>query len=193
MIPVSSPVTPIQLTWVKSRIKGRHELTANGPILGSLQRVGFWRSVTQAEFKGKTWSFQRCGARTAILEEPDARPVAQFKANWLGGGTLVFNDGESFQLTAKGFWRPVWSWIDSQGIKLLEVVPQNKTVGVTGAASSRAAVAGGWAVDPHLRVPVADGWTESKLPVLIMFSWHQILQTNDDAAATAAISAAAAG
>jgi hypothetical protein len=179
MIPVSSPVTPIQLTWVKSRIKGRHELTANGPILGSLQRVGFWRSVTQAEFKDKTWSFQRAGACTAILEEPGARPVAQFKANWLGGGTLVFNDGESFQLTAKGFWRPVWFWIDSRGINLLEVIPYNKTVGITAAAGPHAAF--------------AHEWAESKLPVLIMFSWHQILQTNDDAAATAAISVTAAG
>jgi hypothetical protein len=193
MIPVSLPVTPIQLTWVKSRIKGRHELTANGPILGSLQRVGFWRPVTQAEFKGKTWSFQRCGARTVILEEPDARPVAQFKANWLGGGTLLFNDGESFQLTARGFWRPVWSWIDSQGIKLLEVVPHNKTVGITGVASSRAAVSGEWAEGSHSRVVFAHAWAQSKLPVLIMFSWHQILQTNDDAAAAAAISVAAAG
>src|SRR5262249_16200499 len=139
----------------------------------------FWRSVTQAEFKGKTWSFQRRGGSTAILEEPGARPVAQFKANWLGGGTLLFNDGESFQLTAKGFWRPVWSWIDSQGIKLLEVVPHDKTVGVTGAAGSRGAF--------------AHEWAENKLPVLIMFSCHQILQTNDDAAAAAAISVAAAG
>src|SRR5436305_426349 len=105
MMPLSSAVTPIQLTWIKSKIKGRHQLTANGPILGSLQRVGFWKSVTQAGFKGKTWSFQRCGfARTAILEEPGERPVAQFKANWLGGGTLLFNDGQYFQLTAKGFW-----------------------------------------------------------------------------------------
>ncbi|HMC30475.1 MAG TPA: hypothetical protein VKL99_06535 [Candidatus Angelobacter sp.] len=177
MIPFSSAITPIQLTWVKSKIKGRYELTASGPILGSLQRVGFWKSVAQAEFKGKTWSFQRSGiARTAILEEPGARPVAKFKANWLGGGTLVFNDGECFQLTAKGFCRPVWSWVNHQGMKLLEVVPHHKTVRVTG-------------------TPGTDAWNsaQSKLPVLIMFSWHQILQTNDDAAAVAAISAAAAG
>src|ERR1051325_5591200 len=181
MIPVSSPVTPIQLTWVKSRIKGRHELTANGPILGSLQRVGSWKPVTQAEFKGKTWSFQRCStARTTILEEPGARPVAQFKANWRGGGKLVFNDSESFQLTAKGFWRPVWSWIDSQGIKLLEVVPHDKTVRVTGTAGaqawnsvpgphSRAGFAGEWAEGPHSRAGFASEWAEIKLPVLIMF------------------------
>ena len=102
--------------------------------------------------------------------------VAQFKANWLGGGTLVFNDGECFQLTAKGFCRPVWSWVNHQGMKLLEVIPHHKTVRVTG-------------------TPGTDAWNsaQSKLPVLIMFSWHQILQTNDDAAAVAAISAAAAG
>jgi hypothetical protein len=31
----SSPTTPVQLSWVKSNLKGRYELTANGPILGS--------------------------------------------------------------------------------------------------------------------------------------------------------------
>ena len=174
-MPVSSPVTPIQLTWVKSRVKGRHELSAHGPILGSLQRVGFWKSVTQAEFKGWTWSFQRCGlTRTAIMEEPGARPIAEFKTNWLGGGMLIFNDGESYQLTAKGFWRPVWSWLDREGERLLEVIPHEKSVCITGAAGAQA-------------------WNSQagKLPVLIMFSWHQILQTNDDAAAAAAISVAA--
>jgi hypothetical protein len=175
MMPVSQSVAPIQLTWVKSKIKGRHELTASGPILGALQRVGFWKSHTQAEFKGRTWSFQRRGfARTAIMEEPGGRAVAEFKNNWLGGGMLIFNDGASFQLSAKGFWRPVWSWFDGQGRKLLEVMPHGKTVRLTGAGT-------------------ADGLNpaQSKLPVLIMFSWHQILQTNDDAAAVAAISAAA--
>jgi len=176
-MPVSSSITPIQLTWVKSRIKGRHELSADGPILGALQRVGFWKSVTQAEFKGRTWSFQRCGlARTVIMEEPGTRPVAEFKSNWLGGGVLIFSDGESFQLSAKGFWRPVWSWLDGEGKRLLEVVPHEKRVRVTGAAG-------------------AEAWNSRslKLPVLIMFSWHQILQTNDDAAAASAISVAAAG
>jgi hypothetical protein len=214
---VSSSVTPIQLTWVKSKIKGRHELTASGPILGSLQRVGFWKNAGQAEFKDKTWSFQRSGfGRTAILQGAGVRPVAEFKANWLGGGMLVFNDGEAFQLAARGLWRPVWSWFDRQGRKLLEVVPHTRTVRVTEAAGapawnsaqsfhSRAASAGEGSEGSHAPAEVAceaatgphsDGDfsradVESKLPVLIMFSWHQILQTNDDAAAAAAISAAA--
>jgi hypothetical protein len=199
----SSSITPIQLVWVKSKIKGRHELTASGPILGSLQRVGFWKNASQAEFEGKTWYFQRTGfARTAILEGPNARPVAQFKAHWLGGGVLTFNDGESFQLTGKGFWRPVWSWLDKLGNRLLEVIPCDKTVRITGAEGAQAlnsapnpdshvAFAPEFAAGSHSRAASAREWIE-KLPVLIMFSWHQILQTNDDAAAAAAISAAAA-
>ncbi len=171
------PVTPIQLTWVQSKIKGRHELTANGPILGSLQRVGFWKSVAQNEFKNKTWSFQRSSfARTGVLEEPGARLVAHFSANWRGGGTLVFTDGQRFRLMAKGFWRPVWSWVNYQGKKLLEVVPHEKTVRVTGAAG-----------------PETRNYFQDKMPVLIMFSWHQLLQASHDAAAAAAISVAAAG
>ena len=107
MAAASSSVSPVQLTWIKSKVKGRYELTANGPIVGSLQRVGFWKSASQAEFRGRSWSFQRNGlARTQILEGPDARPVAEFKASWLGGGLLMFADGQQFNLTAKGFGTP---------------------------------------------------------------------------------------
>ena len=94
---MSSPVTPVQLTWIRSTLKGRYELTANGPIVGSLQRVGFWKSASRAEFKGQSWSFQRRGlASTQILQEPGAQHVAEFKANWLGGGVLTFADGQQF-------------------------------------------------------------------------------------------------
>lgn len=100
--------------------------------------------------------------------------VAQFKPNWLGGGWLSFNDGERFQLIAKGFWRPVWSWLNAHGQKLLEVAPNEKCVRLTGMTGS-----------DELNS------SQNRLPVLIMFSWHQILQTNDNATAVAAISVAA--
>ena len=168
MTTAASPATPVQLTWIKTNVKGRYDLTANGPILGSLQRVGFWKSTSRAEFKNQSWSFQRSGgASTQILQQPGDRPTAAFKANWLGGGMLTFADGRRFQLTAKGFWHPVWSWIDDQGHMLLDVKPHNKSVILVGAVDN------------------------SYLPVLIMLSWHQILQANDDAAAAIAVSAAA--
>jgi hypothetical protein len=107
------------------------------------------------------------------MEEPGARSVAQFKPNWLGGGALSFNDGERFQLVARGFWRPIWSWLNDHGQKLIEVVPNEKCVRLTGIAQA------------------ASNTNQDHLPVLIMFSWHQILQTNDDAAAAAAVSVAA--
>jgi len=168
MTTASSLATPVQLTWIKSNSRGRYELTANGPILGSLQRVGFWKSTSRVEFKNQSWSFQRSGlARTQILQQPGDQPAAEFKANWLGGGMLTFVDGRQFQLATNGCWRPVWSWIDDQGHKLLDVTPQNKSVLLVGAVDS------------------------SYLPVLIMLSWHQILQANDDAASAVGASAVA--
>lgn len=168
MTTASLPATPVQLTWIKSKVKERYELTANGPILGSLQRVGFWKSTSQAEFKGQTWSFQRTGlASTQIRQEPGARLIAQFKANWLGGGMLTFADGQQFRLPTKGFWRPVWSWINKEGQTLLDVTPHDKSVLLVGTADN------------------------GYLPVLIMLSWHQILQANDDAASAIAASAGA--
>lgn len=167
MSTASSPVAPVQLTWIKSNLKGRYELTANGPIVGSLQRVGFWKSVSRAEFKGQSWSFQRRGlGSTQVFQEPGAKHVAEFKANWLGGGTLTFADGQQFRLATKGFWRPVWSWLDNYGQTLVDVTPHDKSVSLVSAADSR------------------------YLPVLIMFSWHQILQSNDDAGAVLAAAAA---
>ena len=73
---------------------------------------------------------------------------------------LTFVDGRQFKLTTKGCFRPVWSWIDDQGYKLLDVTPHNKSV-------------------------VLVGNVDSYLPVLIILSWHQILQANDDAASIA--------
>jgi hypothetical protein len=158
MSAASSPVAPVQLTWIKSNLKGRYELTANGPIVGSLQRVGFWKSASRAEFKGQSWSFQRSGlGSTQVFLEPGAQHVAEFKANWLGGGTLTFADGQQFRLATKGFWHPVWSWLDKYGQALVDVTPHDKSVFLVGAAESR------------------------YVPVLIMLSWHQILQSNDDA------------
>jgi hypothetical protein len=160
-----SLATPVHLTWIKSNVKGRYELTSNGPILGSLQRVGFWKSTSRAEFNNQSWSFQRSGlSSTQILQQPGDRPIARFTANWLGGGMLTFVDGRKFKLTTKGFFRPVWSWTDDQGYTLLDVTPHNKSV-------------------------VLVGNVDSYLPVLIMFSWHQILQANDEAT-TMAMSAA---
>ena len=165
---ISVFATPVHLTWIKSNVKGRYELTANGPILGSLQRVGFWKSTSRAEFKNQSWSFQRKGtATTQILLQPDAQPIAEFKANWLGGGMLTFADGRQFQLVTKGFCCPVWSWMDNDKRKLLDVTPDNKSVLLVGAVDN------------------------SYLPVLIMLSWHQILQANDDAASAIAASAVA--
>jgi len=173
MANVSSPATAIHLTWAKSHEKRRYELTANGVVLGSLQRVGFWKPASHAEFQGQSWSFQRSGmANTKVLQEPGPRLMAEFKANWLGGGMLTFADGRKFQLTAKGFWRPVWSWINDRGETLVEAMPHNKSVVLLGAAGAE------------------NYQSDSYLPVLIMLSWHQILQTNDDAAAVAASAAA---
>jgi hypothetical protein len=168
MSTASSAVTPVQLTWIRSNLKGRYELTANGPIVGSLQRVGFWKSASRAEFKGQSWSFQRKGlGSTQIFQEPGAQHVAEFKANWLGGGILTFADGQQFRLATKGLWRPAWSWLNNYGQTLVDVTPDDKRVFLVSAAESR------------------------YLPVLIMLSWHQILQSNDDVASVIAASAVA--
>jgi len=39
---------------------------------------------------------------------------------------LTLVDGRQFPINYKGCWRPVWSWIDDQGRKLLDVTPHKK-------------------------------------------------------------------
>jgi hypothetical protein len=173
MANVSSPRIPIYLTWTRSNVRGRYELMANGAVLGSLQRIGFWKPSSHAELQGQSWSFKRSRvANTKVFQEPGASLVAELKANWLGGGMLTFADGRQFQLTAKGFCRPVWSWTDDHGARLVEATPHNKSVVLLGTAAA------------------GNCWSDRYLPVLVMLSWHQILQANDDAAAIAASAAA---
>ncbi len=79
------------------------------------------------------------------------------------GGTLTFADGQQFQLECKGWWRPVWSVIGPGGETLLRLHTREKTVDV----------------------PTAGSVSESRLSLLIMFTWYRILQAEEDAASAA--------
>jgi hypothetical protein len=148
-----------------------HELKLNNDVVGTLQRPSFWSMSFQAETQTGRWTFRRAGwlgGCSEILETSSQQQIAMFKPAWGGrGGRLTFTDGQTFQLECKGWWRPTWTVIAEGNEMLLRLHRREKTVELSSAAT----------------VP------ESRLALLIMFTWYHALQSEEDTAspATAAV------
>ena len=169
MIPLS-PATSGGLTWSKLSRTRSYELKVNDQVVGTLQHPGFWSSNFLAETQSGRWMFRRggwFGAGSEVLDSSSQEQIATFKSVWGGGGTLTFADGQQFQLECTGWWRPVWSVTGAGGETLLRLHTREKTV----------------------EVPRAGSVPDTRLSVLIMFTWYRILQAEEDAAATAVAAA----
>lgn len=169
MIPLSTAASG-GLTW--SRISSRNfELNRSGEVIGRLQRPSFWSCSFQAETQTGRWTFRRSGwlgGRTDILDSASQQPIATFKPAWGGrGGKLTFVDGQTFQLQCKGWWRPVWSVVAGSDEVVLRLQRREKTVEMSSAST----------------VP------ESRLGLLILFTWYHVLQSEEAAASAAVIAA----
>jgi hypothetical protein len=117
MIPISSAISG-GLIWSKTSYKRGYELRCNGEIVATLQRKSFWSSEFQAESARGSWKFRRTGcsrAGTEIVDSNFGTGIAILKPNCSGGGTLAFSDGLTLRITAKGFWRQVWTVLGDSG------------------------------------------------------------------------------
>jgi hypothetical protein len=169
MIPLSS-ATSGGLTWSKISRNRSYELKLNDEVVGTLQHPRFWSSSFVAGSQSGRWTFRRggwFGAVSEVLDSSSQQQIATFKSVWGGGGTLTFADGQQFQLECKGWWRPVWSVIASSGETLLRLHTREKTVDI----------------------PTVSSVPDTRLSLLIMFTWYRILQAEEDAAATAVAAA----
>ena len=165
MIPLSSLVS--NLIW--SRIPHSHcyQLTANNEALATLQHLRGVSPHFVAENAYGKWIFRRngfLGAGADILVADSQQQIATFKASWASGGILTFFDGNIFQLECKGLWRPLWIMYSADGKKLLQLHSWEKTVELTGS-----------------------DLPDSRLSLLILFTWYRILQAQEDAASAAMI------
>ena len=169
MIPISSAIAG-GLVWSKTPHQRGYELKSNGGTIAALQRKSCWSQEFHAESQHGNWRFRRTGfwrfASEIVDANSDAR-IATFKPNWYGGGTLVFSDGQTFQLTFKGLWRPVWSVL-ANGQRVLSVQTRGKKVELVN----------------QMHLP------EDRLTLLAIFTWHIMRQAAEDAAAGAAVAAA---
>ena len=170
MIPLSSSSSAISsgLTWSKIPQSRDYELKLNGEAVGTLRRPRWFSTSFQAETQDGQWTFRRSGclgSGAQILDSSSQQQIATFKSKWGGGGTLTFADGQTFQLSCKGWWRPIWSVIGENGQPVLHLHRREKIV----------------------EVPPGVGVPSSRLPLLIMFTWYRVLQAEEDAASAAMV------
>jgi hypothetical protein len=170
MIPLSSAsAISSGLTWSKIPGSRDYELKLNGEAVGTLRRPGWFSTSFLAETQAGNWTFRRggCLGGGAQILDSLSHPIATLQSAWASGGTLTFADGQTFQLKCNGWWRPVWSVIGDTGATLLQVHTREKTVEVQAGS------------------PVAD----SRLTLLILFTWYRVLQAEDDAAVAVLVAA----
>jgi hypothetical protein len=174
MIPISSAVASAKsgwLVWSKIPHKRGYELKSNGEAVALLQKTSCWSSEFHAEAQQGQWRFRRAGFwRTEIADANSGVSIAAFKPNWSGGGTLVFTDGETFQLAHKGFWRPIWTVRAQNGQAVLSLDARARTVELSD--------------EPTL------GKRGERLTLLAIFVWHMMRQAAEDSASVAAVVAA---
>jgi hypothetical protein len=170
MIPLSSsPAMSGGLTWKKISRGRSYELKLHDQIIGTLTQPRFWSSYFFAETQNGNWTFRRTGClgNGEVFDSASQLPIAKFKAEWGGGSTLTFTDGQSFRLQTKGWWRPVWSVIGERGQPLVVLNVRDKTVDV----------------------PSLGAVPDSRLSLLIMFTWYRVLKAEEDASAAVMVAA----
>jgi hypothetical protein len=171
MIPLnSSSAISGGLTWKKISCSRSYELKLDGQLVGMLNQPSFWSSDFIAETQNGNWTFRKTGCLgngAEVFDSISKQQIATFKAEWGGGSTLVFADGQSFRLQCKGWWRPVWNVMGESGQPLLVLDVRDKTVDV----------------------PTAGAVPDSRLSLLIMFTWYRVLKAEEDASAAVLVAA----
>ena len=170
MIPPSNVVSS-RFTWSTLPHHQGSELKCGEEVVGTLRRPSAWSMTFEATTPQGKWTFRRCGfLRTEIVDSATQQRIATFHPGWGGRGTLTFADGETFLMTCKGVWRPVWTVASQSGEPVLSLHAREKFVEL-----SESTVHVGNARDP-------------RLSLLIMFTLYRIRQAEEDAATAVLVS-----
>jgi len=170
MIPLTTAVSG-RFTWSTLPHHQGSQLKYGEEVVGTLYRPSAWSMRFEATTPQGQWTFRRCGLlRTEIADSATKQQIATFNPGWGGRGTLTFADGQTFLLTCKGVWRPVWTVSSENGEPLLSLHTREKFVEL-----SESSVHVGNACDP-------------RLSLLIMFTLYRIRQAEEDAATAVVVS-----
>jgi hypothetical protein len=162
MIPIS-PAVASRITWSKTYGCCGYQLNLNSEVVGRLRRPSFWSTRFEAESERSRWIIRRAGffnSGSEIVDPITQQPVATFKSNWHGGGTLTFSDNQIFQLSSKGLWSRVWTVTAESGQTVMRLQTRGKSV----------------------ELPPGANLSENRLPLLALFTLYHMLQSEEDAA-----------
>lgn len=165
-----------QLEWKRPRLFTQaYELrSVENDVLATLSYQGnFWRRRVIAEAEGQQWVLKREGFfQNTIAIYPDhggenvASPLASIKRNWRGRGPIVLADGRTFNWGTGGVWRTTYSVTTAEGMELLQMKRGRR-----------------------LEIDPAAG-DLPELPLLVVLSLYLVLVAEEEAASTAATTAA---
>lgn len=169
MIPISSALSG-GLIFSRLSHSQNYELKLNNEVVGSLTKPSFWSCEFIAETRDGRWTFRHggfLGTGAEIVDSVSGLSFAQFKSNWGGRGELTFNDGQTFQIEYKGWWRPVWTVLTGNRQPVLHIHQRERSVEVVAGSAV----------------------SEDRLALLTIFTWYRMLREQEDAAAVTMVAA----
>jgi len=160
----SSTATLSGPVWSKVPHSRDYELRYNGQVWGRLKKPSFWSSEYLAETPHGSWTFRRTGffrMQAEIAETATRNQVAIFRYAWGNGGTLTFADGQTFRLSCKGCFRPVWTLTNDQNEAVLFLHRRQK----------------------NFELPKTASLSQARKTLLMLFTLYRVLQAEEDASA----------
>jgi hypothetical protein len=115
----------------------------------------------------RSWNIRRggfWGNKGEIREAASQQQIAVFKWGWGAKGSILFSDGQTFFVVARGCWHPVWTVVTQAGQPVLELRTHEKSVEIHSDAA----------------VP------NDRLPILILFTLYRVRQAEEAAAVASA-------
>jgi hypothetical protein len=185
MNPKDLPVTAqMHLHWTQPETFQRHFLLGTeGAPLGSLRFASAFGSLADAQWGESRWTFKRVGflnPRITVREAGQDSNLAVFTPKFWGDGWCEFAGGGRFHWKAANFWGTSYGFLDDQERPLFKVSPGIEGETLRGFFKSQATVV----LAPHPQ-------RLAELPVLVLLGWYLMILHREDAATTAATTAAA--
>ena len=157
---------------------GEHELLAGEELVGRLD-VSSWSGGSVAEAADGRWKIDRprgfTQRRIRVLDPETEDEVAEVRRDGWGRRAEVELGGHRYELRARGFWKPTWTWTE-EGAELATLTTRDTLREEKG----RIDVGGALRASPHASL-------------LVLLGAHLALLAGREAAGAAAAGAAAGG
>ena len=144
------------------------ELKRDTQSVGRLLHRSVWSSEFDVQSQYGSWVIRRSGfwgSKAEIVDAASQNPIATFRSNWGGKGTLAFADGQIFHMVTRGVWHPVWTVTTETDRTILRLHTRDKTVELQNDAVL----------------------SESRLVLLVLFTLYRVRQSDEADAAASSI------